>query len=240
MTKNNQFATPVGVVVDPYSAIFKADYGTKQYPNKKGSFKTSIEFKMSDFESNEKFKQFKKAMDEAVASLEPELDALKKKLMVAGKKKVADSLFVREPYLERYTEDGEPTGTIVIKAKTAASGVSKGKEWSREMIPVFDSSGNPITKPIPLAQGSKIQMNVTLGSPYCNEATGAGISLYLNAIMVHESVAYTGSTKDAGGFDFETTGSSYIYSEDDAIQVKAATDEDIAETTTGADDGEDF
>lgn len=103
-----------------------------------------------------------------------------------------------------YTTD-EDTGEIIFTFKMKAKGVSKktGKAWERRPA-VYDRYGKPIGPDTRIGGGSIGQVAYVIGQ-WANYTPklGAGVTLYLESVMVHEVVEWGGQSAESYGFEVE-------------------------------------
>jgi hypothetical protein len=137
---------------------------------------------------------------------------------------------------EQDPETGEPTGYVLLKFTTRASGVSKktGKPWERK-VPMFDAKGKPI-EPAAVWGGTVGKVAFTI-NPYSQTIqTGASVSLGLNAVQILDLV--TGSGGSAKGYGF---GEEDGYTAEDATGTPPFdTDTSGSQDSTDASTEEDF
>ena len=104
------------------------------------------------------------------------------------------------PYETVVDDDGNETGDLEFKFKQKAVVTSKKTGKSYEIKPkVFDAKGQPITKPLPLGNGSTIKVAFE-PSPYFVAATKVvGVSLRGFDIQVIDLVEYGAGTGSVFG-----------------------------------------
>ena len=116
-------------------------------------------------------------------------DTLVAELSAAKVKKLSK----REVYSDAVDAAGEETGNLEFKFSSKASGVSKktGKDW--EFIPrIYDSRPQLSKGNINIGNGSILQVNFTPTAYMLNIDSSVGTKMYLNDIMVHKLVEYSG------------------------------------------------
>jgi len=192
-SKNENLNTPRGVLIYPH--LVEPDYGNDEYPKPQGEYNTMV--KLSAHEAQPLIAKLEPLHQEAVAIAESKF----KNLKPAQKKKLG-KVQVNDFFIEEYDkETEEPTGNLLFKFKSKASGTKNGKEWTRT-IPLFDAGGKRIT-PDSVWGGSEGKVAFTV-VPYFIPATGAaGISCYLNAVQILELRNGGGGTADSFGFGEE-------------------------------------
>lgn len=126
-------------------------------------------------------------------------------------------------------EIDEDTGTVLLKAKRKASGVSKktGKPW-KVTIPIFDSKGKPLNdKQLRIGAGSEGRISFDLRE-YFTDLAGAGVSLALEGVQLTKFVEYVGgASASALGFEVDEDG----FSGDDLETPSEFEDETSADAT---------
>lgn len=194
--KATRYTTPRGTFVYPY--LTKPDYGNESFPDPAGTFKVNLRVTL---ESAQPILDSLQAIhDEAVSDGEQKFAALK----IDARKKLK-ALTVTPLFVEEYDETTEePTGTVIFKFATKASGVSKKDQtvWNRT-IDLFDAKGNPI-KPKMVGGGTEGKISFE-AIPYFIPGTGvAGVKLYLIAAQILElSEGSSGSSASSYGFGSE-------------------------------------
>jgi len=106
---------------------------------------------------------------------------------------------VHFPYKDEEDQDGNPTGNLIFKTKTSAT-----RPTARGRVPhrpkVFSRSGQPLDQEV--GNGSEVAVNVTMRGH--NKGTnGAGVTLYLEAVMVYELVPVGDRSAEEYGFEVE-------------------------------------
>jgi hypothetical protein len=187
------YVTPRGVFIYPH--LTNVDYGTEEYPKPEGEYNVII--KLTAREAQPLIDKLTPLHREAVAQGEEKFKDLK-----PPQKKKLGQLTVNEPYTEEYDrETEEPTGNLLFKFKTKASGTKDGKAWSRK-LPLFDAAGTPLDG-VEVWGGSEGKVSFS-AVPYFVPATGtAGVSFYLNAVQVLELRQGGGSSAESFGFEEE-------------------------------------
>lgn len=190
-----RYTTPKGIFVYPY--LVKPDFGQGQFANTTGIYKVNL--RLSE-----------EAAEPLLAILQPLYDAaiqegLQKfsQLKVEARKKLKALSETPLFDVEYDTETEEPTGMIIFKFSTKASGTNqKGEPWTRT-IPLFSASGKAI-KPTMVGTGTvgKVAFEA---SGYFVPATGvAGLKLYLSSAQILElSEGGGGGSASSYGFGAE-------------------------------------
>lgn len=174
--KRARHTTPKGESL--FSHIVDVDYGTKEYPDKEGSYNITIRLNASDAE---KLKASIAAeIDEAVENMQSSFAELKP----ASRKQIGQPTFI-EPGTEEYDRDTEePTGNYLFRFKTKATYTDKQGRVKERRVPVFDAFQNPVKLKDEPGFGSVIRVAFT-AVPYFVDATGrGGLSLYLDALQI--------------------------------------------------------
>ena len=134
-----------------------------------------------------------------------------------------------QPWTEHTDADGEETGNVLVKFKSAASYVDKKTGKTRELrINFFDAKGKPITQVPEIWSGSVLKVNASL-APY-NNTSGVGISLRINAVQIIELRGPGAGGGDASAFGF---------SEEDGYEVGANTQGPLDPSDDFGDEDED-
>lgn len=186
--------SPKGIFVYPY--LVKPDYGQGQFANSKGIYKVNL--RLTEEEAAPLLAILQAPYDTAIQEGIQKFAALK----VEARKKLKNLTETPLYDIEYDAVTEEPTGTIVFKFSTAASGVNaKDEAWTR-IINLFDAKGIQI-KPSMVGGGSVGKVSFEI-SPYFIPATGvAGIKLYLIAAQILELTEGTGGSASSYGFGTE-------------------------------------
>lgn len=198
-----KFTSPVGIY--KYPALIEPDFGTDEFPNKDGAFKTGLMFDEGGPEALEMIKMLQPEWDAAKAAAEEEFANLKPKQKDALAAKNITEPVMNPMYSRVYDrETEEPTGQIEFKFKRKYSGIRKkdNSKWFAQRPAMYDARLNLIPKNIPIWGGTKGSIRFEV-SPYFIPASGAaGISLKLlggqvielvtrGAVQSAESMGYT-------------------------------------------------
>jgi hypothetical protein len=187
--------TPKGVAAFPW--LTKPD--TKF--NEEGVYKTGLAFDPED----PAFVKFKKKIEaihkEAVAAVKE-----------SGKKKVT----VVSPFRPEEDEEGEPTGRIIINAKSKAKQKYRDGTIQDVTLNIVDAKRNEVPSSTPVYGGSVLRLAVR-PAPYFMQGK-CGITLYISGVQVIELQSGGGGAADF--FDeeegYETEDVSESPFEDDA------------------------
>lgn len=179
--------------------LHEADFGSKQFPDPEGSFKTKFNMPL-DAEPTERFLALLRPIhDEAVELGRAEFAKLK----AETRKKLKD-ITVNDLYTELLDkETEEPTGDIQFSAKMKATftyrkGPKAGQKGKR-VCPIFDSFGQRIEKP-PVIFGGTIARVTVVPSIYFIPGTGAcGVSLNLEAAQI---IKLSSAERNADSYGF--------------------------------------
>lgn len=147
-----------------------------------------------------------------IASLEAIRDeyfeTLKEKMTKLALKK--KPLKKRPVYSEAYDAAGDETGKLEFKFQTMAGGKKKEDGTLWEMSPkLYDSGANLIQGVINIGNGSILQVNYKPAAYKItgDEYTSVGCKCYLNAVMIHKLVEFSGGDPGfeavEGGFTYE-------------------------------------
>jgi hypothetical protein len=123
---------------------------------------------------------------------------------IAGDKKNAKKWETKyTPYEDETTDEGEPTGRVLIKATLLYEVVSKqpatlGKKYHFEPA-LFHANGEPFDKTTPIWGGTTAELAFEYRD-YAVLNSGAGCSLNIDAVMIHRLISR--GQQDAGTFGF--------------------------------------
>jgi hypothetical protein len=146
-----------------------------------------------------------------------------KKPLVGKQIKYADL-----PYKMELNDEGEETGRMLFNFKLKAKGKTREGEVFERRVALYLKGGAPLPKDKKIGGGSLLQVSYE-ANPFYTGGLGAGVSLRLEAVMVHELVEW--AQRDAAGYGFDV--------DDTATQVSDSTGSDDAEgDAEGEDDGD--
>jgi hypothetical protein len=190
--KNLRGITPAGLFQYPF--LVKPDYGNEKFPDPDGTFKVNL--RLTEAEAQPLLELLQPVYDQAMEDGKEGFSKLK----VEQRKKLK-ALTENPLYAEEYDkETEEPTGVIVFKFTSKASGTNAKKERWERTIPLFDAKGKPF-KPRMVGGGSLGKISFE-AAPYFVPGTGsAGVKLYLNAVQILDLVE-SGGGRDASAFGF--------------------------------------
>jgi hypothetical protein len=138
--------------------------------------------------------------EEAYEAKVAELKAAKKDRLIEKLKVIR---FV-EPMLPEIDDNGDETGTVMLKAKRKASGTYKkgpkqGQRWTAKPK-IFNARGAELKNPPKIGGGSEVKMSIEL-KPYFVAGTGqVGCSFNLEAVQLITLVQF--GQRDAAGYGF--------------------------------------
>lgn len=185
--------TPRGVFI--YPSLTKPDYGNENFPTPDGVFKVNLQ--LSEEDAQPLIKALTPAWEKAQEEGQAEFD----KLPIASRKKLKNGFSMTDMFETEYDrETEEPTGNVIFKFKSKASGLNAKKErWTRK-VPLFNASGVLLKNPPNIWGGTEGIVAYSV-NPYFIAGQGmAGISLRLEAVQVLELVSE--GSKSASGFGF--------------------------------------
>jgi len=218
-----RYTSPKGTFVYPY--LVKPDFGQGQFANTTGIYKVNL--RLTEEEAEPLLAQLQPIYDQAIEDGKQEFAKLK----IEARKKLKSLTETPLFDVDYDKETEEPTGTIVFKFATKASGKNaKGEEWKRT-IDLFNASGKKITPSI--VGGGTLGKVSFEAAPYFIPATGvAGVKLYLCAAQILElSEGGNGGSASSYGFGKEE---GYEDAED------SSNDFSEGESDSGEDDPDDF
>ncbi|MGH0000082.1 hypothetical protein ACQU0X_08375 [Pseudovibrio ascidiaceicola] len=192
--KKEQFFSPVGVF--KYCHLNKPD----SYNGSDPRFSVTVVL--------DKDEPATKALMEKLDSKLPELEAVAKKGFANAspkskgnwKKQGITAPNLVAGYEDEYDDDGNPTGNIIIRAKTFATFTDKDGVEHTKIVPLIDGMGEVIpAKKRPLVYGGTIgRIAFTVGYTFiATNATGF-LSLYLNQVQI-KKLKTTGGGSSAFG-----------------------------------------
>lgn len=139
-----------------------------------------------------------------------------------------------EPLAPEVDEEGDETGTIMLKAKMKASGTYKsgkksGEKWERSPD-IFNAKGVQLKNPPKIGSGSEVKMSIELSPYYAASDGSVGCSFRLSAVQLITLVAFGQRDASAHGFGDE---------DGDDIGEDETPKGGFSDETGGADDGDD-
>lgn len=216
-----RYTTPKGIFMYPY--LVKPDFGQGAFANSKGIYK--INLRLSEEEAAPLLALLQPIYDATIEEGLQKFAGLKVEARKKLKSLTETPLF--DTVYDKDTE--EPTGDIIFKFATAASGVNaKGEPWNRT-ISLFDATGKTI-KPTMVGGGTVGKVSFE-ASPYFIPATGvAGVKLYLIAAQILEL-----SEGGSGG-----TAESYGFGKEEGYEAETGDFSESSDTTTSEEDEDNF
>lgn len=138
---------------------------------------------------------------------EDEYDARVAELKKTGKTALIKKLklvTLVEPLAPEVDENGDETGTCMLKCKMKASGVYKsgpktGQRWERKPN-IFNAKGKQLTNPPKIGGGSEVKMSIELAPYYAANDGKVGVTFRMEAIQLITLVAF--GQRDASGYGF--------------------------------------
>lgn len=221
--KAPRFTSPRGFF--RYPALVKPDFGTKEFPKPNGEFKVQLVVKQDDPAVKDFLKKIQPLHDAAIEAGEEKFKGLKVEQRKKLKELKVNDLF----QIEYDKETEEPTGNIIFKFVTTASGKNeKGEAWERK-LPLFDAFGKP-AKLKAVGGGSEGKVSFE-ASPYFIPGTGAaGLKMYLVAAQIIELRTFGGGSAGDFGFGEEDGGGFAAGSEQEDDDAPFDVDEKSADT----------
>lgn len=120
------------------------------------------------------------------------------------------------PLFPELDEDGNETGSYILRVKAKASGITKaGKPWRRQ-LPLFDSVGNPTNAKV--GGGSEIVVSVEPRA-WANPKGECSVTMRLEAVQILR--LSEGGSRSAGAYGFDKH-DGYVASDDDEAPTRAA------------------
>lgn len=195
--------TPTGLAVWPHlhSPDTKFD--------KDGVYRVQLAYDAESKEATTLVKQIDAWVEKAIAEEN-------KALVEGGKKAKAVSSFKRAdlPYKMELNDEGEETGRMLFNFKLKAKGKTREGEVFERRVALYLSSGAPLPKDKKIGGGSKVQVSYE-PNPFYTGGLGAGVSLRMEAVMVHELVEWAQRDAAGYGFDVDDTATQTVESTED-------------------------
>ena len=181
--------TPVGLAVWPHlhSPDTKFD--------KDGVYRVQLAYDAESAEAKNLVKQIDAWVMKAI-------EAENKSLVESGKKAKAVGSFKRAdlPYKMETNDEGEETGRMLFNFKLKAKGKTREGEVFERRVALYLKGGAPLPKDKKIGGGSMLQVSYE-PNPFFTGGLGAGVSLRMEAVMVHELVEW--AQRDASGYGFD-------------------------------------
>jgi hypothetical protein len=212
--------TPRGVFVFP--AVTAPDYGNAAFPKPDGEYKVNL--RLTEEEAEPLIKKLTPIYEQAHKDGQEAFEALP----VANRKKLRNGFQMNDMHETEYDkETEEPTGYVIFKFKSKASGKNKkGDTWTRKPG-IFNAKGVALKNPPQVWGGTEGKVSYSV-NPYFIPGTGvAGISLRLEAVQILELVSAGSKSASAYGFGQED-------GYDEADEFPAGDAEEGTEGATGA------
>lgn len=207
--------TPIGVAVWPHlhSPDTKFD--------KDGVYRVQLAYPAESAEAKKLVSQINAWVAQAIADEN-------KRLVEDGKKAKAASAFKKAdlPYKLELNDEGEETGRMLFNFKLKAKGKTREGEVFERKVALYVKGGAPLPKDKKIGGGSQLQVSYE-ANPFYTGGLGAGVSLRMEAVMVHELVEWM--QRDAAGFGFDV--------DDTATSTASESSEEDSEGGEG-DDGD--
>ena len=208
-----------------FSHIIDIDYGTKDYPDKEGSYNITLRLNAADAEKLKA--SIADELEEAVENME----ACFAELKPASRKQLGQPTFI-EPGTEEYERDTEePTGNYLFRFKTRAHYEDRQGRKRDRHVPVFDAFQSPVKLKEEPGFGSVVRVAFT-AVPYFVDATGrGGLSLYLDAVQIiklnrmgERSASDYGFAAEEDGFSADTIADEDVVEESSTASVSGSED----------------
>jgi hypothetical protein len=126
-------------------------------------------------------------------------------------------------------DEGEETGRMLFNFKQKAKGKTREGVTFERRVALYLKGGVPLPKDKKIAGGSLIQVSYE-ANPFYTGGLGAGVSLRLEAVMVHELVEWQGRDASGYGFDVDDTAT--------CTANESSEDTDTESTDDGDDNGD--
>lgn len=183
ITEHGNLLTPAGIAVYPH--LNDPDF---EYKKEHGEFHCKLAFDAASEEAIALMAQVDEACEAAWDEHRAELKGAKLKNVKRAS----------PPYAMEQDEEGDETGRVLFKFKTAAGGKGKRGPWKRK-VDLFDSQLSPTEANV--GGGSVLRVKAELMG-YNSPAVGIGVSMKLQAVQIIELKEYSGGSGSSG---FEAT-----------------------------------
>lgn len=232
-----KFTSPVGTF--KYPSLTEPDYGSDDYPDTDGSYKTNLVMPEDSPEAAEMLAKLTPEWEAAKAAAQVEYDGLKQKQKDALAAKDIHGPVMNQLFSKVYDRDtDEPTGEIEFKFKRKASGKRKKDDsvWHAPRPAVYDAKLQLFPREVPIWGGTRGKISFEV-SPYFIPGIGAaGISLKLVGAQVLDLVTRGGAASaDSMGFGEEQGTDVSMYSQEADEEASVSDD-----TVATAEDNDDF
>jgi hypothetical protein len=192
--------TPIGAGVWPHlhSPDTKFD--------KDGVYRVQLAYDADSAEATTLVEKITAWVDKAIADEN-------KRLVEDGKKAKAPASFKRAdlPYKMELNDEGEETGRMLFNFKLKAKGKTREGEVFERRVALYTKGGQPLPKDKKIGGGSMLQVSYE-PNPFYTGGLGAGVSLRMEAVMVHDLVEWGGRDASGYGFDVDDTATQAVES----------------------------
>jgi hypothetical protein len=204
--------TPIGAGVWPHlhSPDTKFD--------KDGVYRVQLAYDADSAEAASLVKQIDAWVEVAITTENEQRVKDGKKPLIGKQIKRADL-----PYKMELNDEGEETGRMLFNFKLKAKGKTREGEVFERRVALYLKGGAPLPKDKKIGGGSQLQVSYE-PNPFYTGGLGAGVSLRMEAVMVHELVEWAQRDASGYGFDMDDTATQSVES--------SSTDND------GGDDGD--
>ena len=181
--------TPIGLAVWPHlhSPDTKFD--------KDGVYRVQLAYPDTSAEAKQLVAQIDAWVEKAIENENKQRLEDGKKVLVGKSVKRADL-----PYKMELNDEGEETGRMLFNFKLKAKGKTREGEVFERRVALYMKGGAPLPKDKKIGGGSMLQVSYE-PNPFYTGGLGAGVSLRMEAVMVHELVEW--AQRDASGYGFD-------------------------------------
>jgi len=181
--------TPIGVAVWPHlhSPDTKFD--------KDGVYRVQLAYGAESAEAKKLVSMIDAWVVKAIEAENEQRVKDEKKPLVGKQIKYADL-----PYKMELNDEGEETGRMLFNFKLKAKGKTREGEVFERKVALYLKGGAPLPKDKKIGGGSHLQVSYE-ANPFYTGGLGAGVSLRMEAVMVHELVEW--AQRDASGYGFD-------------------------------------
>jgi hypothetical protein len=181
--------TPIGVAVWPHlhSPDTKFD--------KDGVYRVQLAYGAESAEAKKLVSMIDAWVVKAIEAENEQRVKDEKKPLVGKQIKYADL-----PYKMELNDEGEETGRMLFNFKLKAKGKTREGEVFERKVALYLKGGAPLPKDKKIGGGSALQVSYE-ANPFYTGGLGAGVSLRMEAVMVHELVEW--AQRDASGYGFD-------------------------------------
>lgn len=223
--KREQLHTPLGVL--KYCHLNKPDTKFKEA----GEYSVVIVLDEEEASTKALIKRLDQLVDEAAEYGHKQFDATEGKQKAKWKKAGVSEPTIHSPYEHEYDDEGDPTGNILIRFKTAASFKDSEGNWQKKTVKLSDAFGQVIrSNKRPLVYGgTEGRVAFTTAPVFIAKDADVYLGMYLNEVQIAKLVSSSGGGSSFGAIDGAD------FSADDLEEYEGG----VSEGTSNDEDGDD-